>query len=129
MLPCSPVGMRFVMTKRVRGRRLRAAIACAGAVLVVVGCSSTVVEGRALSMLNDPFRVGGLPATNGPSGPRANAPAATGTVVNTNNGPIDKLALLSINDIEEYWKSVYSDSLKGTFVPVEIGRASCRERV
>jgi predicted metalloprotease len=110
--------MRFVMNKRVWGRRLRAAIACAGAMLVVVGCSGTVVEGRALSMLNDPFRVGGLPATNGPSGPRPNAPAPTGTVVNTNNGPIDKLSLLSINDIEEYWKSVYSDSLKGTFVPV-----------
>ncbi len=106
------------MDKRVRGRRLKAAIACAGAVLVVAGCSSTVVEGRALSMLNDPFRVGGLPATSGPSGPRSNAPSATGTVVNTDNGPIDKLSLLSVTDIEEYWKSVYSQSLKGTFVPV-----------
>jgi predicted metalloprotease len=110
--------MRFVMNKRVRGRRLKAAIAWVGAVLVVAGCSSTVVEGRALSMLNDPFRVGGIPATNGPSGPRPNAPAPTGTVVNTDNGAIDKLSLLSITDIEEYWKSVYSQSLKGTFVPV-----------
>ena len=53
-----------------RGRAIaavRAAIACAAAVLVVAGCS-TIVEGRALSMLNDPFRVGDLPATNGPSG-------------------------------------------------------------
>jgi predicted metalloprotease len=105
------------MNRRVRGRRLKAAIACAGVVLVVAGCSA-VVEGSALSMLNDPFRVGGIPATNGPSGPRPNAPAPTGTVVNTNNGPIDKLSLLSINDIQEYWKSVYSQSLKGTFVPV-----------
>jgi predicted metalloprotease len=69
-------------------------------------------------MLNDPFRVGGLPATNGPSGVRSNAPGPTGTVVNTNNGTIDKLSLLSVNDIEEYWKSVYSQSLKGTFLPV-----------
>jgi predicted metalloprotease len=105
------------MHQRVRGRRLKAAIACAGAVLMVAGCS-TFVDGRALSMLNDPFRVGGLPATNGPSGPRPNAPAPTGTVVNTDNGRIDKLSLLSINDIEDYWKSVYSQSLKGTFVPV-----------
>src|SRR5246127_1947958 len=130
MLPCSPVGMRFVMNKRGRSRRqlaggrirtplasLKAAIACAGAVLVVAACN-TFVEGRALSMLNDPFRVGGLPATNGPSGPRQNAPPTTGTVVNTDNGAIDKLSLLSINDIEDYWKSVYSQSLKGTFVPV-----------
>src|SRR5262249_32688295 len=89
---------------------LRAAIACATAVLVVAGCT-TFVEGRALSMLNDPFRVGGLPATNGPSGIRPNAPSPTGTVVNTDNGAIDKLSLLSVNDIEEYWKSVYSQSL------------------
>ncbi|HWF28506.1 MAG TPA: peptidase [Mycobacterium sp.] len=96
---------------------LKAAIACAAAILVVAGCS-TFVEGRALSMLNDPFRVGGLPATNGPSGIRPNAPSPTGTVVNTDNGTIDKLSLLSVNDIEEYWKSVYGESLKGTFIPV-----------
>ncbi|OBG21045.1 peptidase [Mycobacterium sp. 852002-51057_SCH5723018] len=105
------------MDKRGLGRRLKAAIACAGAVLVVAGCS-TFVEGRALSMLNDPFRVGGLPATNGPSGIRSNAPSTTGTVVNTDNGTIDKLSLLAVNDIEDYWKSVYSQSLKGSFVPV-----------
>ncbi len=96
---------------------VRAAIACAGAALLVAGCT-TFVDGRALSMLNDPFRVGGLPATNGPSGIRSNAPSPTGTVVNTNNGPIDKLSLLSVNDIEEYWKATYSESLKGSFVPV-----------
>ena len=96
---------------------LRAAIACAAAILVVAGCT-TFVEGRALSMLNDPFRVGGLPATNGPSGIRPNAPSPTGTVVNTDNGTIDKLSLLSVNDIEDYWKSVYGESLKGTFLPV-----------
>ncbi len=96
---------------------LRAAIGGAAAVLVVAGCT-TFVDGRALSMLNDPFRVGGLPATSGPSGIRSNAPSPTGTVVNTDDGTIDKLSLMSINDIEEYWKSVYDQSLKGTFVPV-----------
>ncbi|ORV35458.1 peptidase [Mycobacterium conspicuum] len=104
-----------------RGRAnaaVRAAIACAASVFLVAGCS-TLVEGRALSMLNDPFRVGDLPAADGPSGPRPNAPAPTGKVVNTNNGPIDKLALLSINDIEEYWKAVYSQSLRGTFRAVD----------
>jgi predicted metalloprotease len=96
----------------------RAAVACAGAILVVAGCI-TFVNGRPLSMLNDPFRVGGLPATNGPSGMRPDAPSPTGTVVNTDNGPIDKLSLLSVNDIQEYWKAVYSESLKGTFRPVD----------
>src|SRR5262249_32922071 len=110
------------MTNRAGNRRaiasLRAAIACVGAILLVAGCT-TVVEGRALSILNDPFRVGDLPATNGPSGPRPNGPAPTGTVINTNNGAIDKLSLLSINDIEEYWKAVYSQVLNGTFKPVD----------
>ena len=104
------------MNKRGRSPRVMAVIAFAAA-LVVAGCS-TVVDGRALSMLNDPFRVGGLAATNGPSGIRSNAPSPTGTVVNTDNGTIDKLSLLSVNDIEEYWKSVYGQSLQGNFVPV-----------
>src|SRR6516225_11675576 len=103
MLPSSQVGMRFVMNKRGRGRSVQAAIACAVAVLVVAGCSSTVVEGRALSMLNDPFRVGGLPATNGPSGPRSDAPSPPGTAVNTDNGPIDQSSLLAIHAIAHSW--------------------------
>jgi predicted metalloprotease len=100
-----------------KSRALRSAIIGAAAVLLVAGCT-TFVDGRGLSMLNDPFLVGGLPATNGPSGMRANAPKPTGTVINTDNGPIDTLALLSINDIEDYWQSAYSESLKGKFVPV-----------
>ena len=98
--------------------KLRSLGACLGAVLVVAGCATTV-SGRALSILNDPFRVGGLPATNGPSGARPNGPAPTGTVVNTNNGPIDKLALLSINDIEEFWKANYKEPLKDSYKPVD----------
>jgi predicted metalloprotease len=119
MLPDRSVGMGLAMNNR--GRAIagaRTAIACAVAVLLVAGCT-TYVEGRALSMLNDPFRVGDLPAADGPSGPRPGAPAPTGTVINTDNGTIDKLALLSVNDIEEYWKGVYHDSMKGSFKPVD----------
>ncbi|QUR69553.1 peptidase [Mycobacterium spongiae] len=96
---------------------LRASTACLAAMLMVVGCT-TIVDGRALSILNDPFRVGGLPATDGPSGPRPNAPSPKGTVLNTNNGEIDELSLLSINDIQEYWKTAYSEPLQGAFRPV-----------
>ncbi|KZS66645.1 peptidase [Mycobacterium ostraviense] len=111
---------RQLRRRRTRGltASLRAAAAGLGAMLVVAGCT-TMVGGRALSILNDPFRVGGLPATNGPSGPRPDGPAPTGTVINTNNGPIDKLSLLSVNDIQDYWKAVYSEALKGTFKPVD----------
>lgn len=103
-------------SRALRSAILRSAIIWATAVLAA-GCT-TVVEGRGLSTLNDPFLVGGLPATNGPSGTRATAPKPTGTVLNTDNGPIDTLALLSVNDIEDYWQSVYSESLNGKFVPV-----------
>jgi predicted metalloprotease len=72
-----------------------------------------------VSILNDPFRVAGLPAVDGPSGPRPNGPKPTGTVDNTDGGAIDKLALLSINDIEEYWKQAYGQPLTGSFTPVE----------
>lgn len=105
------------MKNRGRARRLQAAVVCAMAVLIVAGCS-TVTQGRALSMLNDPFRVADLPATNGPSGIRSNAPAPDGKVINTDNGQIDTLALLSVNDIQDYWKSVYGPPLKGSFLPV-----------
>lgn len=96
---------------------LRSALVWAAAALLMAGCT-TFVDGRALSMLNDPFLVGGLPATNGPSGIRSNAPSPTGKVLNTDNGPIDTLALLSINDIEDYWQSVYDQALQGKFVPL-----------
>jgi predicted metalloprotease len=40
-------------------------------------------------------------------------------VHNTDGGAIDRLTLLSINDIEEYWKQAYGESLNGSFAPVE----------
>jgi predicted metalloprotease len=107
---------------KLRSRRVvawsRALTAGLSAVLVVAGCT-TMVSGSAVSILNDPFRVGGLPATSGPSGAKANGPAPTGTVLNTNNGPIDKLSLLSVNDIEEFWKANYTAPLQGSFKPVD----------
>ncbi|SOX51953.1 peptidase [Mycobacterium ahvazicum] len=103
--------------RRVIGGSLRAAIACAATVFVVAGCT-TVLDGRPLSMLNDPFRVSDLLATDGHSGIRENPAPPSGTVINTDNGLIDKLSLLSVTDIEDYWKSAYSQSLQGTFLPV-----------
>jgi predicted metalloprotease len=89
----------------------------AGAALVLAGCVSTV-DGRAVSMLFDPFRVGGIAVTDGPSGPAENAPAPTGAVQDTDGGEIDRLALLSINDIEDYWQQNYP-GFTGRFTPVD----------
>jgi predicted metalloprotease len=86
--------------------------------LVLASCSATVLEGKPLAMLWDPNRVGGLPVTDGPNGPRPNAPQPTGTVVNTDNGKVDRTVLLALNDIEDFWAKNYSESLKGSFKPV-----------
>ena len=98
-------------------RWVSAGIAAACSALLVTGCSAKVLDGRAQSMLYDPNRVAGLPAVDGPSGPRENA-KPTGTVENTDNGEVDRLVLLGINDIEDFWKKHYSESLKGSFKPV-----------
>ena len=102
------------------GRSLIAAVIGAVCVLLLgASCAhETVVDGRAMSMLYDPQRVGGLEAEGGPSGPRANAPAPTGTVEGTDNGGIDHLSLLAINDIEQFWTKNFSESLQGSFKPV-----------
>ena len=89
---------------------------CAG--LLIAGCS-TVTEGHAVSTLYDPFRAGGLPAEDGPSGIRDNAPQPTGDVQDTDGGDIDKLTLLAVNDVADFWEKNYSPALSGTFTPIE----------
>ncbi|MGH3562618.1 MAG: neutral zinc metallopeptidase [Mycobacterium sp.] len=100
-------------------RRTAFGAACATLLLAgCAGCGHTVVAGRAVSMLYDPARVGGLPATDGPSGPRGAVPPVSSRVQNTDGGEIDGLALSAINDIEDFWTQHYSDSLRGTFTPI-----------
>jgi predicted metalloprotease len=111
--------VRASQSRRTRLRRMAAAATAAAAATILLSGCVTVVNGRAASIFDDPFSVGGLPATDGPSGIRDNAAATTGTVRNTDNGPIDRLALLSINDITEFWQQSYTPSLPGTFTPVD----------
>jgi predicted metalloprotease len=103
--------------RNTRCRRAIVVIAAATAAALLAGCT-TFTGGRAVSMLYDPFRVGGLPATDGPSGVRDDAPVPTGAVRDTNGGDDDKLALLSVNDLEDFWKQTYSEALPGHFSPV-----------
>jgi predicted metalloprotease len=99
--------------------RTRSLAAAVGVVaLLVAGCSSTVTNGQAVSPVYDAFRAGGLPVQNGPSGVRDDAPAPEGDVKGTDGGPIDKLALLAVNDISDYWQHNYSESLDGKFTPI-----------
>ena len=110
--------MNDLVTGRSRIRAARSVIAVLCTAMLLTACSSTVVDGRATSMLFNPERVGGLPVTEGPSGPRPNAPEPEGTVEDTDNGPMDHLALLSVNDIQDYWSKNYANYLPGDFVPV-----------
>ncbi|MFI5509015.1 peptidase [Mycobacterium sp. NPDC051804] len=97
----------------------RFALTVACAALLLTACTSSVIDGRATSMLFNPERVGGLPVSEGPSGPRPNAPEPEGTVEYTDDGPMDRLALLSVNDIQEFWTEHYENYLPGQFEPVD----------
>jgi predicted metalloprotease len=88
-------------------------------VLGLVGCGHhTILDGRAVSMRYDPQRVAGLPASDGPSGPRQTPPAIVDRVHNTDSGDIDRAALLAVEDIENFWQEQYSSSFAGRFTPV-----------
>lgn len=104
------------MRQRVFG--LKSSMALAGAALLLSGCGGDVTKGEAVSPLYDPFRVSGLPAVDGPSGVRADAPDPEGEVEYTDDGPEDRLALLAVNDVADFWSGHYGD-LPGEFTPIE----------
>jgi len=115
------------MTHRARGAagpRLRArdwfggVLVAACVVVTVTGCAPTVMTGRAASMMYDPDRVGGLPATHGFSGLRPDAPAPAGRVHGTDGGDNDRVALLAINDIQDFWTTTYPEFFPGQYQPV-----------
>ena len=97
---------------------LKAALIAASVALLLAGCASTTA-GVAVSPLYDPFRAGGLPAEDGPSGIREDAPAPQGEVTGGDGGDADKLATLGVNDVAEFWEKNYSDAFDGSFTPVE----------
>lgn len=97
---------------------LKAALIAASVALLLAGCASTT-PGVAVSPLYDPFRAGGLPAEDGPSGIREDAPAPQGEVKGGDGGDADKLATLGVNDVAEFWEKNYSDAFDGSFAPVE----------
>jgi predicted metalloprotease len=91
------------------------AIAAAGA---LTGCTSQV-SGKAVSVFDDPFKVGGLQAVGGPTGLRPNAEPPTRKVKDTNGGEIDEIAAQSISDLESFWKEIYPDTFEGSFRTVK----------
>lgn len=100
-------------------RRRAGTVAVLGLICAVTaGCTSTVLAGRPASMLDDPDRVGGLPANDGPNGVRSKAPAPTGAARGSDGGAEDHLAVTAINDIQDFWSTAYPDFFAGPFTPV-----------
>ncbi|MUL48435.1 peptidase [Mycobacterium sp. CBMA293] len=99
--------------------RTVALTAAACATLLLPACTGTVIAGHSVSPINDPNHAGDLPAADGPSGVKQDAPAATGTVQNTDHGDVDKLVLLAVNDLADFWQTTYpTTDFKGKFTPV-----------
>src|SRR5260370_13557635 len=88
----------------------------AAAALVVSGCTA-LLAGKPVSIFADPFRVAGLPATEGPSGLRPDAAAPTRHVDDGNGGQEDTLAVQSVSDIEQFWNGAFRPALDGNFPP------------
>lgn len=97
--------------------RTGAAIAV-GAALVATACTSTL-QGQPVSVFADPFRVAGMPATDGPTGLRPDAQDPARKVRGTDGSDTDELARQAISDIEEFWEGAYGGAFDGTFKPVD----------
>ena len=100
-----------------RRHRMSAVIATCSA-LVLAACTTTL-QGKAVSVFDDPFSVAGMPATDGPTGLRDDAAGPSRVVLGTDEGEIDELARQAVSDIEEYWEGAYSETFDGEFTPVE----------
>ncbi|MGV0994200.1 MAG: neutral zinc metallopeptidase [Mycobacterium sp.] len=89
-----------------------------GVAFVLSGCSTAIV-GKPVSEFEDPFKVGGMTAVDGPTGLRPDAKAESREVTDTDGGEVDKLAGQSVSDLEEFWKFAYPDTFDGELTPVK----------
>lgn len=99
-------------------RHLFGAVIATCVVLPLAACS-TLVEGTAVSVFDDPFSVAGMPATDGPSGLRPDASEPSRDATDTDGGKIDNLAVSAVSDVEEFWSTAYGETFEGEFEPVE----------
>ncbi|HKP42265.1 neutral zinc metallopeptidase [Mycobacterium sp.] len=99
-------------------RHLIGAVIATCSALIVAGCTTTL-QGKAVSVFDDPFHVAGLPATDGPTGLRPDAHEPGRVIQGSDGGKIDDLAGNAVGDIEEYWGNAYGDTFDGSFSPVE----------
>ncbi|QUH04637.1 neutral zinc metallopeptidase [Saccharopolyspora erythraea] len=113
--------MEAVSARNRRRRRIisttTAVITCAA---LVAGCSQAVSGTPTTPGGFATDTVAGLPAANGPSGPKAGAPEASMPVEGTDNGEMDKLARNAVADVDEFWAEEFPDAFGGKkFDPVK----------
>lgn len=99
-------------------RHLVGAAIATCSVLLGTACSTTL-QGHAVSVFDDPFKVAGMPATDGPTGLRPNAESPTRDIRGTDGGALDQLAVSSISDIEQYWEIAYPEAFDDDFTPAK----------
>ncbi|WP_197375125.1 neutral zinc metallopeptidase [Mycolicibacterium baixiangningiae] len=100
-------------------RQMFGAGVLAVAAIVAAGCSTTL-QGRPVSVFDDPFRVAGMVATDGPTGLRPDAEEPRREVTDSDGGDTDSLAAAAISDIEEFWAQAYPETFDGAeFTPVD----------
>ena len=102
----------------IRPGTLTRLLAAVSATALLAGCG-TAVAGRAVSVFEDPFKVGGLEASDGPTGLRPDAKAESREVTGTDGGEVDQLAGQSVSDLEEFWKFAYPDTFDGELTPIK----------
>ena len=106
----------IVEAMRPVNRALRAA-AVLGTAGVLAACGSAV-SGQAVSVYADPFKVGGLESSDGPTGLRPDAKPPAREVTGTDGSEVDGLAAQSVSDLEEYWRFAYPDTFDSELEPV-----------
>ena len=101
-----------------RSRPVTGAVLAVCATLLIASCSTTV-KGSPVSVFDDPFKVAGMPAVDGPTGLRSDAKEPSRDVENSDGGETDNLAASSISDIEDFWDTVYPETFDEDFTPVD----------
>lgn len=87
------------------GRRIGSTVlALAAAITLLSNCSAKVAGTAGPLGQLDPGSAGGIPVNSGASGPRPNVPDATLAVANSDHGEMDRLALNTLSDVDDYWK-------------------------
>lgn len=100
--------------------RVGLALTVVGATVAsLVSCTQTVTGSPAPTGGIDTASVGGLPITDGPSGPREGAQDAKLDVEGTDRGEMDRLATNAIADLYEYWGDQLPKHFDQEFEPLD----------